>query len=238
MKVEIKDKFKDFKSIWEKTISKLCVENNILFTPHGMEIRFTNPSNTVMCNYRMTTDAFELYELEGEEEIININTQTFIKYLKSFKKDITLYIENNQLVLSSGKKKIRMGILTDVDSHPFRNINEFETTGFCITSTANLIESIKDNRLVSEILKLQITNDDFLISSYDGIDSSETSLECMQKDIEEDTKVLIRGDFIEQIVNPIFTEIELKFKTDSPLIFKCIQENNIKFEGVIAPSLE
>jgi len=183
----------------------------------------------------LTADAFEEYEVSDDGENINIITEVFTKYLKNCNKELTLQTISSRLVLMSGKKIFRMGILDEIEERPFKEPQQYATGSDCTLNISDLSEAIKDTKLMSEITRMFLTSDKLVFKSSNDTDEVETELALIENKTTTDETVNIKTEFLEQITNPAFDTIVLNIGKENPLVFKCEKEM-ILYEGVIAPN--
>jgi hypothetical protein len=85
----------------EGQIQEIVIE----YTPEGLSCSAKNPENTRFVTGILPKSLLKNYEGTPEDFLSTGNMSKFMDYLKRFKKDVSIYVEKNRILIKSGDKE-------------------------------------------------------------------------------------------------------------------------------------
>ncbi|MBS7619260.1 proliferating cell nuclear antigen (pcna) [Candidatus Bathyarchaeota archaeon] len=212
-----------------KALSVIVERGNFLVDESQIKLVAMDPSHVAMVDFELPKEFFKRYLLD-EETKLTLNINELLKFLDRVEKDEQLEIKldkENMLLIQCKRgghtRRFLMPVLEPVDEEvPSPNIF-FKSRARMLTQS--LRKAIRDASLVSEHVKLEITNSGVKISAAGDMGSASSLWEKGADDIielksEEDSNATFTLSYLQDIVNTasVSSEVaQLELSTDMPI---------------------
>lgn len=242
-----------------KKLQNLVSEGLLRFTENGLKLTTADPAMVAMIDLSIPADSFIEYEVnpdeehqdlqeEGEEGIlVGVNIENLYSVMKLFDDEITLSIEENDLILEEGTDRFELPILNlSTDDIPSMDeLNNFKLEGRLEKSDLKTLR--KKLAVASDSTTLTLTEDGELEAEGGGDQISiESSVEVedvepVEEDCEE-TRSMFALEYLskgQKMFSNLDTadEVAVKMGEDFPL--KMVHESDREtLTFVLAPRIE
>ncbi|MFP4005937.1 MAG: proliferating cell nuclear antigen (pcna) [Candidatus Hadarchaeia archaeon] len=239
--------------VWKNcigAISNLVEEIDFEFTEEGVEMRAMDPSHVALSEFKLSSNAFEEYELEGPQKL-GVDLGEMDRFLSRAKKNDEFTLSFDE---SEGRLKLKFrGESTRRFSLPLLEVEEedlpepdLDFTAFAKISAGAISEGLKDAALVGDNVRFELLEDKFLM----GIESDTGSVEMelseedgglKELDVDEPSRSMYNIGYLDDMFKAASSSdlVEIHHGTDLPIlmIFN-IADGNGKLKFLLAPRIE
>lgn len=227
-----------------KSISSIISEATLKITKDEMSLVAMDPANVAMVIFSMPSSAaieWETIELkEGEVEKVTVNLVSLNGILRRTTKDDTLKLEttdNKLKIVISGYKDFSLPLIADDLKE--ENIPKLEHKSTVTLPTKKLADAIEDCSIAHDAVVFMLNKDKLVLTAEGDLKKAEITLntEDVKIQTESEQKAKYAIEYLNKIVLPKETNIEVSLKTEYPL--KLFYENkSYKLTFVLAPRVE
>lgn len=212
-----------------KALSVIVERGSFMVDEVQIKLVAMDPSHVAMVDFELPKEFFKRYLLD-EETKLTLNISEFLKFLERVEKDEQLemrFDKENMLLIQCKKgghtRRFLIPLLEPFDEEAPSPKIFFKSSARILTQS--LRKAIRDASLVSEHVKLEITNDGVRISATGDMGSASSLWEKGADDIlelksEESSSATFTLSYLQDIVNvaSVSSEIaRLELSTDMPI---------------------
>lgn len=212
-----------------KALSVIVERGSFMVDEAQIKLVAMDPSHVVMVDFELPKEFFKRYLLD-EETKLTLNISEFLKFLERVEKDeqLEMRLDKENMLLIQCKKgghtrRFLIPLLEPFDEEAPSPKIFFKSSARILTQS--LRKAIRDASLVSEHVKLEITNDGVRISATGDMGSASSLWEKGADDIlelksEESSSATFTLSYLQDIVNAASVSSEiarLELSTDMPI---------------------
>jgi proliferating cell nuclear antigen len=221
-------------------ISELVTEVRLRVSEFGVSITATDPANVCMVNFKIPKSSFSIFE--SEDDALGVNLDNLKKILKRCGSGSALTLEkvDNQLeILIEDKIKRNFSLgLIEIEREE-KEIPNLEYSASIEISSEDLISSIEDCSVVSDVCSFIVSEGKFIIESKE-INSARTEFSGDEVKIDaEDCKSRYSLEYLGKFIKgaKLFEKININFATDHPLKVG-MKTEHVEMKFILAPRVE
>jgi len=217
----------------------------------GWEVRALDSARVAFFRFFLPSTFFSLYEYDSEKdyENININVESFAKFIKRVKGTINIQIDlqTNKMEISAEKTKMRrVTSLYSSPNYPYHDENYNLTEAMEIELDPDeLATAIKDMRAILKVdyVEMRCKENQLSIIGHDRLeDTVEALIECEVTNLLDEEAVSSYDiSYLLTMLTPAknFDVMNIQFGKDSPISFNYKDESgDLVIMYVLAPKIE
>lgn len=213
-----------------KALSVIVEEGSFNIEMSQLKLLAMDPSHVAMVDFELPNDFFDSYLSEGEPRL-SINMGEFLKFLERVERDeeVSIKLDEEQARLTiqcrrgGHTRRFVMPILEPLEEEVPSPKIFFKASARILTQS--LRRAIRDAALVSEHVKLEISNDGLKISAMGDMGSALSEWEKGADELidlrsEEDSTATFTLSYLQDIINAASVSSEIaniELSTDMPI---------------------
>ncbi len=227
------------------TIGELIDEGIFTINSNGIELTAADRAMVAVVDFRMGTNAFEQFEVDGEERI-GLNITNLLSVLKRVGADdkLSMSLSGSKLEISlEGKSKRRFVVpLLDISQEEIPPISQLEFVSQVDIKPHILESGVEDADIISDSVLIEILKDKFVMRAEGDVSKAELELENGNENLLRlESKDAVRSrfpiDYLKKMVkaSKIADIATIKIGQDYPMKLEFKSGDKVSLSFILAP---